>query len=125
MTALNCCPEHHDGYQALFHTVKDITGSCRLVVERADPKMDSLIYAKVSAYPCDCCSMTVSDWYLKNVHYCAAYARQLEAGPLKVMCDQVAQPVMQANELQQNQRIAVRREHVIEIMFHDEDEDAF
>ena len=32
---------------------------------------------------------------------------------------------MLANELQQNQRIAVRREHVIEIKFQGEDEDAF
>ena len=34
---------------------------------------------------------------------------------------QVAQPVKWANELQQNQRVAVRREHVAEIRFHDEE----
>ena len=42
-----------------------------------------------------------------------------------MMCAQVAQQVTMANELQQNQRIAVRREHVVEIRFHGEDEDAF
>jgi len=36
---------------------------------------------------------------------------------------QVAQQVHQANELQKNQRVAVRREHVIEIKFHDEEDD--
>jgi len=35
---------------------------------------------------------------------------------------QVAQQVHQANELQKNQRVVVRREHVIEIKFHDEED---
>ena len=77
---MSYCPEHHDGYQALLHTVNDTTGSCRLVVERVDPKMDSLIYAKVSLRCCDCCSMIVFSWNTKYVDHMLLMHASLKQG---------------------------------------------
>ena len=52
---------------------------------------------------------------------CQAYILLHMYGNLECF-QQVAQKVNMANELQQNQRAAVRREHVVEIRFHDEEE---
>ena len=72
VTDLRCRLIHKAWSLSFFYMVYDMTGSCRLVVERVDPKMDSLIYAKVNISCCDYCMIV---FHSKIEEYtCGSYA---------------------------------------------------